>query len=88
MKWLFHTQTLGDIAATLIVLMVVGLVLSGVAIVESNHVNFGACGARGSICLVPVPSEFQQRAAIEPSAMCCATFRSMGEARLPLVHRV
>jgi hypothetical protein len=46
-----HRLTLGEIATMLIVVMVAGLVLSGVLIIESYHGNFGACGARGSVCL-------------------------------------
>jgi hypothetical protein len=53
-RTLFFTYiplTFGEIAAMLIVVMVAGLVLCGVLIIESYHGNFGACGARGSMCL-------------------------------------
>jgi hypothetical protein len=53
MKWRLPYLSFGEIAATLIVVMIGGLVLSGGLIVESYHANFGACSARGVFYACP-----------------------------------
>jgi hypothetical protein len=55
MRW--RALNAAEITALLFAIAIGGLIWYGGSITESHHVNFGACGGRGSMCVPTTDSD-------------------------------